>query len=74
MARYGSKIPLDNLKYGLVPFDNSTPGAPSSQYGIVLAYMTESKAWVYQVAFSTNGTVYKRRNINSAGWTEWEPL
>jgi hypothetical protein len=36
--------------------------------------MTESEAWVYQVAFSTNGKVHKRRKINAAGWTEWELL
>ena len=62
---------LNNCKYGSNGYNTSTANTPvANTYGV--CYQYKSTSWIWQIAFDTNGNVYRRRNINSAGWTSWE--
>ena len=48
-----------------------------TNYGVLLVNKFDrgsSSIWVNQVAYSTNGRIYFRQNINSGSWTEWKAV
>lgn len=49
---------------------------PGTDYGVLLVnkYDGGSSLWINQIAYGTNGKIYFRQNINSAGWTEWKAV
>ena len=68
----GSRVANANdAPYGQSSYDPNTANIPSggSSYGIIQHYY--AMGWNIQIAYDTYGNVYKRRNINSGGWTAW---
>lgn len=50
----------------------NTPG--SGSYGMIFAYIAENGAWHFQIAISTENTIWERSNINNGGWSTWKQI
>lgn len=59
---------------GIYTYTNSTSNGPTGGYGRLVVLnqnYDNSNGWVQQIAFDTNGRVYKRQSINNASWGGW---
>lgn len=56
-------------------FRSETLNIPSSgAYGMIFAYLAENGAWHFQIAISTENTIWERSNINNGGWSTWKQI
>ena len=64
---------------GIYYWLSSSANKPGTDYGVLLVNKYDSgdgtsNLWINQIAYGTNGKIYFRQNINSAGWTEWKAV
>lgn len=69
----------NSVPEGIFAFSTSTLNKPTGSYGVVLAigynpHWTSGSVWKFQVAFVTNGNVYKRYQVNNGTWSAWTAL
>ena len=69
---------LNNVKVnGLYTFRTSDTNTPTSWGTLMVINVTPdnfSIAWIYQVAFGTDGHIYHRRSINGAAFNAWATI
>lgn len=52
----------------------ATRGTCPANYGLVMAFKAQNGTWIWQIAISTYGNIYFRRNINNEGWGSWKTI
>lgn len=60
---------------GIYTYSDTTKNNPSGGWGRLVVLnqnFNDSKGWVYQIAYDTNGRIYKRQSINNATWGAWK--
>lgn len=69
---------LNNIKVnGLYTYRTTNTNTPSSWGTLMVINVTPddlSIAWVYQVAFATDGHIYHRRSINGSAFNAWATI
>ena len=59
---------------GIYTYNQDATGSPTNGYGRLVVLnqnLNDSKGWVEQIAYDTNGNTYKRQSINNATWSTW---
>ena len=60
---------------GIYTYNKGASGNPTDGWGRLIVLnqnFNDTKGWVEQIAYDTNGNVYKRQSINNATWSAWK--
>lgn len=62
---------LNTVEAGVCGYDRGTANAPTDWGICITMFVGDSNEWKFQLAFPTLGEPHWRRNVNSAGWSNW---
>lgn len=62
---------LNTVEAGVCGYDRGTANAPTDWGICITMFVGNSNEWKFQLAFPTLGEPHWRRNVNSAGWSNW---
>lgn len=71
---------LSSGVYSFVPDTKNLPYQNQYIYGAVLVIVSDgwthnnNNNWIWQIAFTTNNTIYTRQKINDSNWSSWKQI